>query len=199
MPSTVAAVVVLVALTASAAAHGGVATLQLGTERANPGATIEVIGDMTTAGQVVLTVVSAIDGAAREVATVVSDEDGHFQAFVTLPTDVPGGQATVVASIGQDVVGAQVVIAGSPVASGEEGQLRGQDEAFAGAAPPSGWVAGITPVASPRTLAPASPVAPANVPLTLVVIGVAITSAFAAGAIARRRRPVSARPVRRGS
>ncbi|MDO8483960.1 MAG: hypothetical protein Q7S35_03315 [Candidatus Limnocylindrales bacterium] len=131
----VLAAALTLAATSPVSAHGGVATLQLGSERINPGGTLEVVGDMTTDGSIALILIADADGAARPMATLAAGDDGHFQAFVVIPGDVPEGSYTVSAGNGVDLTRAPIVIAGVRVPEGEQGQLPGQDEALAGALP----------------------------------------------------------------
>ncbi len=175
-------------------AHGGVATLQLGAERVGPGGTIEVFGDMTSEGRVVLTLIAASDGATRPLATLVTTDDGHFQAFLVLPADLPGGIYSVAAGNGVDLARAPLVIAG-PAAAGEEGQLPGQDEAFAGggSAIPAATAAAPA-VIPPRTLTPASPAPLVDGPLAVIVVLLAVGLALGIGAMARFRAAQSGRP-----
>lgn len=178
---------------AAANAHGGVATLQLSSERTNPGATIEVIGDMTTDGSVILTLIAAGDGAVRPLATLLVVDDGHFQAFVELPSDLPGGSYTVTAANGLDFASAPLVITGPAVAGGEEGQLPGQDEAFVGAGPSAvAPGAGASDVVPPRQLVPEGSGPAASVPQAFLVAVLAFVVALALGATVRIR---SGRPA----
>ena len=184
----------LAAAAPTVSAHGGVATLQLGAERVGPGGTIEVFGDMTTEGQVALTLIAASDGAARALATLATADDGHFQAFLELPADLSGGIYSVTAGNGVDLASAPLVIAG-PAAAGEEGQLPGQDEAFAGGG--SAIPAATAPapaVIPPQTLIPASPSPPVDGPLAVLVVLLALGLALAIGAVARFRAARAGRP-----
>jgi hypothetical protein len=169
-------------------AHGGVATFQLGAERINPGGTIEVSGDMTTDDPVVLTLVADADGAARPITTLTALDEGHFRAFVDLPGDVPGGSYTVTASNGLDFASVPLVIAGGPVADGEQGQRPGQDEAFAGALPSPGGAPGTVSLGAPQPLrTPANAGQAADKRSIVVVVVAAIGLAFVLGTVARSR------------
>ena len=183
------AIGLLLAVPSATNAHGGVATLQVGPERINPGGTLEVLGDMTTEGSVDITLVGVADGSIRSLGTVLADREGHFLAYLAIPGDLIGGDYSIRARSEVEEASAPIVVTGAAV-GGEEGQLPGQDEAFAGVAPSIGVApVGGQPGAAtqPRSLAPAQPTPPASVPLIVLAIGGALVAAFGLGAIARRR------------
>jgi hypothetical protein len=184
-----AAIGLLLAVATAANAHGGVATLQVGSERINPGGTLELLGDMTSEGSVEITLVADGDGSIRSLGTVQADQEGHFLVYLAIPADLPGGDCSIRARSEVEEAIVPIVVAGASV-GGEEGQLPGQDEAFAGA-PPSIGVAPLAgqsgAVTQPRSLAPAQPTPPANISLIVLAVGGALVAAFALGGFARRR------------
>ena len=121
----------LVALAPAVQAHGGTATLQLPTPRVNPGGTLELLGDMTAEGPVELYLIAA-DSVVRSLGNANADAEGHFQAFIALPRDLPTGSYEVAARSAVDRATTRLVIDGIPVAVGDEGQLPGRDDIFAG-------------------------------------------------------------------
>jgi hypothetical protein len=130
----------LVALAAAAQAHGGTATLQLPTPRINPGGTLELLGDMTGEGPVDLYLIAS-DSVVRSLGSANADADGHFQAFIALPRDLPTGSYAVTARSAIDQATSRLIIDGIPVPVGDEGQLPGRDDVFAGS--------GVEPQATP--------------------------------------------------
>jgi hypothetical protein len=169
--------------TGGVAAHGGVPTLQLGSERINPGATIELLGDMTTEGAVELRLVSGT--TVRSLGNAVADHEGHFQVFVIVPLDIPTGSYTVLAESDIERTSAPLVVAGLPI-GGEEGQLPGQDEARAGVLPVASGAAveGGNGATSSMEDADAAPV---NVWIALVVLVAAVIAALVFGTALRAR------------
>jgi len=168
------------ALAASpASAHGRESTIQLGSERSRPGDTIEVIGDMRADAVVTLTIDSDADGTVSELGSIATGADGHFQAFVELPRDLAAGPYTVEATEGDVVAAARLVIAGSALPQGEEGQLPGQDEALAaGSLEGAPSTAVVQPAASVERL-PTQVPAPALVETNSPPIGLAFALVIA--------------------
>ena len=163
------------------------ATLQLGSERVNPGGTLDLLGDMTAEGSVEITLVADADASTRLLGTVEADRDGHFRSFLTVPGDLAGGSYSVIARTATEEARAPIVIAGTQIA-GEEGQQPGQDEAFVGgASPPPAGGSPAAIAATPRSLAPAQPSQPANQPMTVLVVAIAVTGAIFVGGVARTR------------
>lgn len=112
-------------------AHGGTATLQLPTPRISPGGTLELLGDMTGEGPVDLYLI-APDSVVRSLGSANADAEGHFQAFIALPRDLPTGSYAVAARSATDQATSRLIIDGIPVPVGDEGQLPGRDDIFAG-------------------------------------------------------------------
>jgi hypothetical protein len=198
VPGALGAVLSLsLAIVSGVSAHGGVATLQLGSERINPGGTLELLGDMATEGSVEITLVAEADGSVLALGTVQADYDGHFQAFLAVPDELPNGSYVVRARAAIDEASAPIVIAGAQVA-GEEGQLPGQDEALAGgiAAPAPGGSPAAAAVVTPRSSAPSQPSQPADLPVTLLVVAIVVTGAIFLGGLARARSRLG-RPIDR--
>jgi hypothetical protein len=168
---------------ASVAAHGGVPTLQLGAERVNPGATLELLGDMTTEGAVELRLVAGT--TVRSLGNAVADYEGHFQVFVIVPVDIPTGGYTVQAESAVERASAPLVVAGSPI-GGEEGQLPGQDEARAGVLP-VGSGAAVEGGSGATSSVEGTGAPPGNVGIVLVVLIGAVIAALVFGTVARAR------------
>ena len=182
------------------AGHGGVATLQIGGERINPGGTVDVRGDMTTEGPVEISIVAEGDVEGRALATIDADAEGQFQAFLIVPVDLPAGAYAVRAQSTAEQASAPIEIAGAAV-GGEEGQLPGQDEALAGHPPavdPSSAAAlGVPdPVATSRPFVPSSPDEHINLPIVTLVTLASAAIALGLGA-ALRTRATSTRAPRR--
>jgi len=162
-------------------AHGGVPTLQLGSERVNPGGTLELLGDMTAEGPVDIGIVAGAGGEPRQLGTATADETGHFLVYMSVPSDLPVGSYVVRARSASDEASAPVSVVGVPL-TGDDGQLPGQDEALAG-------VPTSPPIASavPDRLAPRPPT-PSAGPIDVVVpLAVGLVVALGLGALVRLR------------
>jgi hypothetical protein len=151
--------------------HGGVATLQLGSERVHPGGTLEILGDMTAEGPVDIRIVAAAGGDARKLGVASADETGHFQAFLTVPGDLAVGSYLISAHSSSDEARTPVAIVGAPVGD-DGGQLPGQDEALAGTAPTAPTSGGQIPHRLATTAA--TPSAGATDILVPLVAGLAV-------------------------
>jgi hypothetical protein len=96
------------------AAHGE-QLLQLGSERIQPGGTVEVRGDLGSGESFEVALVARVDGSRRLIATIPAVDEGHFQSFVTIPADVAVGDYLLEVAIDLSVVRAPLEIAGSPI------------------------------------------------------------------------------------
>jgi methionine-rich copper-binding protein CopC len=185
--------VLAASVTSPVAAHGDL-ILELGAERAQPGGSIEVRGDLGAGESFEVALISQTDGSRRPIATIPATEEGHFQSVVTLPTDVVAGDYVVEVSADLVVVQAPLTIAGSPQ-DGEGGGGPEQEDGLLKALP-SGFGSGangaaVGPASSgrPASVEPgASPVRAGRSPLVDVAI---IGSALIIGlgliaAVARR-------------
>jgi hypothetical protein len=120
-------------------AHGEL-TLQLGTERIQPGGAIEVRGDLGSGESFEVALISMDDGSRRAIATIPAIEEGHFQSYVTIPPDISTGGYLVEVAAGVAVAQAPLTVAGSPV-DDAGGRVPGQDEGLIQPVP-SGFGAG---------------------------------------------------------
>ena len=120
-----AAVLVVLSITgpAQAAAHGQL-ILELGADRIQPGAAIEVRGDLGNGEQFEIALISKLDGSRRPIAIVPASDEGHFQSYVIVPADVTPGDYLVEASFDLLVVRAPLTVAGAPIEAGGEGPDR---------------------------------------------------------------------------
>ena len=117
-----AAVAVVRSITGSAqvAAHGQL-ILELGADRIQPGAAVEVRGDLGSGEQFEIALISKVDGSRRPIGIVPATDEGHFQSYVTVPADVTPGDYLVEASFDLLVVRAPLTVAGAPIEAGGEG------------------------------------------------------------------------------
>jgi len=162
-------------------AHGGVATLQLGSERVNPGGTLELLGDMTAEGPVDIGIVAGAGGEPMQLGTATADETGHFLVYMTVPSDLPVGSYVVRARSASDEASAPLSVVGHPL-TGDDGQLPGQDEALAGV-PTSPPFASVVP----DRLAPRPPAPSASAMDIVVPLAVGLVVALGLGAFVRLR------------
>ena len=95
---------------------------------------------MTAEGPVALYLI-APDSVVRSLGGANADAEGHFQAFIALPRDLPTGSYSVAARSATDRATSRLIIDGIPVPVGDEGQLPGRDDIFAGS--------GVEPQATP--------------------------------------------------
>jgi hypothetical protein len=184
--AVVAAAVLVAVFVPSAFGHGGVPTLQVTAERVHPGGTLDLLGDMTTEGPVDIQLVAPAEADVWSLGSVEADYEGHFRSFLIVPADVPVGEYRVRAQMATEQATTSIVVAGPPIA-GEDGQLPGQDEAFAGAAasaagptaqPVSGPASGVVQ----RTTPPG-----ADIPTTLLVVAAVVALAVLLGTVLRSR------------
>lgn len=103
------------------AAHGE-PILQLSADRIQPGATIEVRGDLGTGEAFEVALVAKADGSRRLIGTITTVDEGHFQSFVTIPADAIPGDYLFEVAVDLNVVRAPLTIAGSPVDAGGGGE-----------------------------------------------------------------------------
>lgn len=108
-----------VASAGGAAAHGEI-YFQVGAERVQPGAEVEVRGDLDAGEAFEITLVSKTDGARRVIATVPAFEEGHFQTYVVIPADTSTGEYLVEAAYDLTVVRAQLTVAGPAIVAGQD-------------------------------------------------------------------------------
>lgn len=155
--------------------------MQLAAERVNPGGTLDLLGDMTTEGPAEILLIGPAEASAWSLGIVEAEYEGHFRAFLAIPVDVPPGEYRVRAQTATETATTSVLVAGPPV-GGEEGQLPGQDESFAGV--PTTGSASIAPVAVP-TIQSDRP--GADVKGTSAIIAVVVGLAILVGQLARWR------------
>lgn len=129
-----AALVLAVGPATVASAHDGEPPLRVTEPEVRPGGTIELVGDLSSAGAVEVHLRAADPTWSRSLGVVEADDLGHFQAFVAVPIDVPSGDYLVVATNDLGSSGVELTVAGPPVDTDEAGQLPGRDEALAGGA-----------------------------------------------------------------
>jgi hypothetical protein len=171
-------------LPTTAAAHGGIATLQAQPERLNPGGTVELTGDMTTEDLVELVLVADAGGGSLVLGTAMADYEGHFVVSFLVPAGVPVGGYRILARSIVDQADARIEVAGPPLV-GEAGQLPGQDEALAGVQPSAGQAPGGNPLVNPLTPDPTNP--PADLGLTALVVIIVVGLALGIGVVTRAR------------
>ena len=170
-------------LATSATAHGGVPTLQLSTDRINPGGTVELRGDMTGDEPVQLSL-EAGDGSSLALGAIETDWEGHFVAALTMPVDVAAGTYIVRVKSPFEEATTKVGVSGPPLAQEAEGQPLGRDEAHAGpiavASAPAGQRAAqwVPPPGADSTI---------RVIAAVVVVALVLLVAFGLGRLARPR------------
>ena len=171
----------------SARAHGAL-ILQLGADRIQPGAAIEVRGDLGTGDRFEVALIAKADGSRRVIGTIPAIDEGHFQAYVTIPSDVVPGDYLLEVAVDLIVARAPLAVAGSPV---DGGAPDGPDHAdpllqpMPGSSTGSGGAGAGGGAVSPAPAAPAS-VRNGRSPLDGVVIVVAAIGGAAALAVALR-------------
>jgi hypothetical protein len=145
----------IVLWSAAPVAAPGELILQLSAERIQPGATIEVRGDLGTGEAFEVALVAKADGSRRLIGTITTVDEGHFQSYVTIPADAIPGDYLFEVAADLTVVRAPLTIAGSPIDPGGGGD--GPDRGDGLIVPlPSGFGAGGGANASNPT-APFSP------------------------------------------
>ena len=170
-------------LAASASAHGGVPTLQVNTDRINPGGTVELRGDMTGDEPVELSL-QAGDGSTLALGTIETDWEGHFVAALTMPVDVAAGTYVVRVQSPFEEATTKIVVAGPPLAQAGAGQPLGRDEAFAGSI-----AVASAPAGQPATqwVPPAGADSTIRVIGAVLVVALVLLVAFGMGRVARLR------------
>lgn len=147
--AAIAAATVVVA--GGAGAHGET-FFQLGAERIQPGATVEVRADLGAGDAFEITLIAKSDGTRRSLGTVPATEEGHLEGYLTIPADVPAGDYLVELAYDVIVMRAPLTIAGAPV-TGEQG---GGPDRGDGLLVPIGSAAS-APSAAAASLAPSTP------------------------------------------
>ena len=181
--SVVVAAFAALQLVTLARAHGGVPTLQLNTDRINPGGTVELRGDMTGDEPVDLSL-QAGDGSTLALGSIETDWEGHFVAALTMPLDVAAGTYVVRVKSPFEEATTKIVVAGPPLAQEGDGQPLGRDEALAGpiaeASAPAGQPAAqwVPPPGADSTV---------RVIGAVVVVALVLLLAFGLGRVARLR------------
>jgi len=126
-----------------AAAHGEL-VLQLGTERIQPGGTVEVRGDLGTGERFEIALISKANGSRQTLGTAPATEEGHLLVNVVIPATIATGDYLLEVGVDSIAMRAPLTVAGQPIATeGGEGPDRAdsliQPVASAGlAAPPPG-------------------------------------------------------------
>jgi hypothetical protein len=170
-------------LVASVSAHGGVPTLQLNTDRINPGGTVELRGDMTGDEPVELSL-QAGDGSTLALGSIETDWEGHFVAALTMPVDVAAGTYVVRVKSPFEEATTKIVVAGPPLAQEGEGQPLGRDEALAGpiaiASAPAGQPA-------PQWVPPPGADSTVRIVGAVAAVVLVLVVAFGLGKVARLR------------
>jgi len=173
----------------AALAHDGQPRLELGAERSNPGAELEVRGiNIAAEMQITLALVGA--GAEFPLGVVIGDEHGDFVIGVRLPAEALAGAYTVRAfGANRVVVVAPLTLVGS--ANAEGGERRDQSELALALMPQPNLAA--QPQAEPQPQRPQTAVALTSEgrsggisPALLAVGGLAVV--VLAAALAMRRR-----------
>lgn len=167
----------------SASAHGGVPTLQLLSDRINPGGSAELRGDMTGDEPVKLSL-QAGDGSTLVLGTIETDWEGHFVTSMTIPADVAAGTYVVRVMSPFEEATTRIVVAGPPLAPDGEGQPLGRDEALAGPVAPASGPTGR--VATQWTPPPGAD-STIRVIGALIVVALVLLVAFGFGGLARLR------------
>lgn len=103
--------------------------LELGSERIQPGGSIEVRGDLGVGDVFEVALIAKADGSRRLIATIPAVEEGHFQSYVTVPANVPVGDYLLEVAVDLSVVRAPLAVAGSPF-GGEDGGGPDQGDAL---------------------------------------------------------------------
>ena len=142
-----------------AVAHGE-RTIELGSDRVQPGGAVEVRADLGSGEMFEIALISKDDGSRRVISTVPATEDGHFHGYVTVPADVLPGDYLVEASADLAVARVQLTVAGAPIADGLGGGP--EREGFAPAVASQGGAGAGEP--SARSAGGAAPAASATAP-----------------------------------
>jgi hypothetical protein len=182
--SAVLAAMAWLLLVASVSAHGGVPTLQLNTDRINPGGTVELRGDMTGDEPVELSL-QAADGSTLALGSIETDWEGHFVAALTMPIDVAAGTYVVQVKSPFEEATTKVVVAGPPLAQEGEGQPLGRDEALAGQPIAVASAAAGQPAA--QWIPPPGADSSIRVIGAVIVVALVLVVAFGLGRVARLR------------
>jgi hypothetical protein len=170
-------------LVASVSAHGGIPTLQLQTDRINPGGFVELRGDMTGDEPVELSL-QAGDGSTLALGSIQTDWEGHFVTSVVIPPDVAAGTYIISVSSPFEEATTKIIVAGPPLLPEAEGQPLGHDEALAG--PITGPSAPAGQGATQWTPPPGAD-STARVIGAVIVVALVLVFAFAFGVVSRRR------------
>jgi len=171
-------------------AHGGPARIVLEPSTVRPGGTVVVRGEDLSADDVVVVAIAG-RGVRVELESELTDGEGHFVQAIVIPYEIAEGSYRIEAkgSVGA-VVGAELVVFGSPVDPVGGGGGRDEDDPLLIPLPP-GWQQSLSSPSVTATPVTAGREAGIDVPLpiaTLLAVG-----AFGAGAIVvtliARRRP----------
>jgi methionine-rich copper-binding protein CopC len=181
----------------SAVAHDEEPRLELGVERANPGASVTVRGSGFPYDASVA--LSIADGAnARPAGTVEADVEGAFTMNLVLPKDLAAGTYAIRAEvdIGADhhvIPSLPFVVSGAPIEDGQDGDGRREEEDSLLAPIPSAVGAassqvGVAP-ATPELATPAAATPALNDPSggRDVLVGALGAVAILAGVVLARR------------
>jgi hypothetical protein len=150
--ATMIAALFIVSLPLSAYAHDGPPRLELGTDRTNPGAMIEVRG-INLAPEELIMIVLVHNEFETQLGQVMSDAEGDFSQMVALPIDLTEGDYTVRAvSPDQAPVSTSLKLEGAAMVEG--GETRDESEPLLSAMPSNRSIAASAPsktVAAPQT------------------------------------------------
>ena len=182
---SLALAVVLGAVVAEPVAAHRELYLQLGAERAQPGAAIEIRADLAAGDAFDVTLVSRADGARRFVTTLPAIDEGHLQTYLTLPADVAAGDYLVEVAFDATVMRTPLTVAGAPIIEGG-GEQPGRDEPIG---QPGALASAVTvgPLPGGGRAAADVPRSPVDGVLILVVAAVASGAAVAALRLLGRR------------
>ena len=179
-----------------ARAHDGPPRIEVGVERINPGATLDIRGINIAAEQpIALALVGA--GAENALGTAMGDEHGDFKLAIDVPAEAAMGTYNVRAlAPNRVVVAVPLILAGSPI-SAEGGEQRDHDEPLLAPMPqlPNSSRSQPQPaIISQQPSAPAAPLASAPAtPAAALWYALAALGVFAVAAglaLAWRRRSI---------